>query len=231
MNEHLLRVARLQWQGIRRNRVLLVTHAMALFTLLVLTLNRIILTGSEGAGGLAGGLLLIAVCGTPVSVGAHVLVHERSRGTLEALLLLPISKVDLLTGKALAIYGIALVETAVVGVALLLALWLLPGLSAALWSWPVAAGLVLLILLLGCLLTAVVMVASGRTTDPQTASSMALLVSGPMMAAVIGLWFGLLLLRPALLVLLVLGTTLLLFVTLRAALALLTDEALVARRN
>jgi len=231
LNEHLLRVARLQWQSIRRNRALLLTHALTLFTLLTLTLNRIVQAEGEGAGGLAGGLLLLAVCGTPVSVGAHVLVHERGRGTLEALLLLPISKASLLTGKALAIYGLALIETAVVAVALLLTLSVLPGQSAALWSWPVAIGLLLLVPLLGCLLTVIVMVASGRTSDPQTASSMALLASGPVMAAIIGLWVGLLQLRPALLVLLVMGTALLLTVALRVALAALTDEALVARRN
>lgn len=231
MNEHLLRVARLQWQSLRRNRALLLIHFLTLSTLLMLTLNRILQTEGEGAGGLAGGLLLLAVCGTPVSVGAHVLVHERGRGTLEALLLLPISKAHLLTGKALAICGLALIETAVVALALLLTLSLLPGQSAALWSWPVGLALLLLVPLLGCLLTVIVMVASGRTSDPQTASSMALLTSGPLMAAVIGLWVGLFQLRPALLVLLVIGAALLLTVALRMALAMLTDEALVARRH
>ena len=227
-----LRIARFQWRVLRGNAKALLTHALSLTILVAMTLVQLKGTGSEEAAGMAAGILLLTACAAPMALGVHVLVSERARGTMEALVLLPISKLALVAGKGLMIQAIALAEIA--GVAVVLAAAARAegnaGLAAAMASPVLWVVLCALAPLLSLLLTLTAIVVSGRAEDAQTASNQSFIVALPVIVFLGTLWFGALTLRPSLIAVALMVTLVLCAVALRASVAWLSDETLAARR-
>jgi ABC-type Na+ efflux pump permease subunit len=227
-----MRIAAFHWRVLRRNAKLLVTHLLSLSILVLIAIMHVKGLGADEAVGVVTGVLLLAACAAPMGMGVHVLVSERVRGTMEAMLLLPVSKIALLSGKSLVVYAIALIEIA--GVALVLGLAARAegneGLAAALASPLVWVVLLAMAPLLSALLTLMAVIISGRAEDAQTASNQSVVVALPIMILLGSLWFGALALRPTLVAVVLLVTVLLCGVALRSAAAWLDDETLASRR-
>jgi ABC-type Na+ efflux pump permease subunit len=228
----ILRIARLQAAILRRSPSVLGTHLLALLTLLCLSAVRIAEDEAD-ANALVIVLLLMAAAGAPMSVAAHALVAERFRGTLEALLLLPVRRSVLLAGKGVVVLAIAGAEIVCVMAffAALGALAPTPQLLSALTSPEV-----LLVCFVGApqlalLLTLIVITISGRARDAQSAANLAILLSVPVVAVFLGLWFGALAVGPQLIVVAIAGSTLLCAIAARTAAAWLTDDRLLSRRG
>jgi ABC-type Na+ efflux pump permease subunit len=228
----ILRIARLQATILRRNPSVLATHLLGLLTLLCLSAVRIA-DHEADTRALLTLLLLMAAAGAPMSVAAHALVAERFRGTLEALLLLPVRRSVLLAGKGMVVLAIAGAEIVCVPVFFGTLGYLAP--SPALLSALTSAEILLVLFVgapqLALLLTLIVITISGRARDAQSAANMALLLSVPVVAIFVGLWFGTLLVGPQMIVVAVAAATLLCAIAARTAAAWLTDDRLLSRRG
>lgn len=232
MGHHVWRIVRWQLVVLRRSPSRLASHLLGLVCLMGLSFARID-EAEQLAPALTLTLLFVAASGAPLTIGAHALVAERFGGTLEPLLLLPVSRSALIAGKMLGILAVALVE--------LVAVWAL-SLAVAVLQGPAALRMALLspeLLLvltvaapeLALLLTILVIVVSGRARDPQNAASLSLVAAAPLAGGVLLLWFAGYALGWTVLVAASAILAVVCAVAFRMSVVLLTDDALVSKRS
>jgi ABC-2 type transport system permease protein len=109
MNPRIRAILRKEFTEYRRNKTIIITMAvipvtflgLALFTLVALPTDATD-AGIRSAAGAALSFLLVVPAILPAALAAYTVVGEREQGTLESLLITPISDAELLRGKALA---------------------------------------------------------------------------------------------------------------------------------
>jgi ABC-type Na+ efflux pump permease subunit len=109
MNPRIRAILRKEFTEYRRNKTILITMALipasflglALFTLIVLPADAAPST-IRGAAGTALSFFFVIPAILPAAIAAYTVVGEREQGTLESLLITPITDRELLRGKALA---------------------------------------------------------------------------------------------------------------------------------
>jgi ABC-type Na+ efflux pump permease subunit len=226
-----LQIAALELRVLRRNYKVLCTHLVGLGIILLLLVPQVRTRPAADLPGMLAVILLMAAGGAPLSVGVHALIAEKDRGTLEAMLLLPIRKISLILGKALVTLAMSMVEMLIVAGALAVAARSVPALLSAMASPLVLMVMLAIAPLLALLLTIVAITVSGTSADAQTASNVTVVVGAPIFVIAIGLWFGFVSLHPRLLGMLVVVLAASCAVALRVSAAWLTDERLVERRH
>lgn len=229
----MLRISALEWRLIRRNYKVLGTHLAGALVLLLLLRPQLMTRPPGEIPGMICVILVLAAAGPPLSIGVHTLVTEKDRGTMEALALLPINRMQLVAGKAIVTLAFSVAEVTVIAVILRVAAMSrsVPQLGVALDSPLVWLVLCLLCPALSLLLTLIAVTVSGRSQDAHTASNVTMVIAAPVVFTLIGLWFGLLVARPRMVGLLIVVFAASCAVMLRASAAWLTDETLIARRH
>jgi ABC-type Na+ efflux pump permease subunit len=109
MNPRIRAILRKEFTEYRRNKTILITMALipasflalALFTLIALPPDAS-RSAIRGAGGTALSFFFVIPAILPAAIAAYTVVGEREQGTLESLLITPVSDRELLRGKALA---------------------------------------------------------------------------------------------------------------------------------
>jgi ABC-type Na+ efflux pump permease subunit len=189
MNPRIRAVIRKEFTEYRRNKTIVITMALipgtflglALFTLVALPPDATH-TAVRGAAGTALSFFFVIPAILPAAVAAYSVVGEREQGTLESLLVTPVTDAELLRGKAIA----AAAPTVVLS-------WLLLGvfvvLARAFAHGPAADELlrpehilaaVLFAPLVAVFAIAVSMAISARTSDVRVAQQLAGLAIIPM---------------------------------------------------
>jgi ABC-type Na+ efflux pump permease subunit len=225
-------VVRHEFRMLARNKKVVLGQVIAVVILWSLLANNIRQGAHEQLTGYFFLLLFVAAVGVPASVGVHAFVGEKERGTMEALLLLPISMRALIGGKWLATLAVALIELGVV---------YLGGVAAAkLYARPdqyhfvvnTATQFVAAVIapLSAALFALVAIIVSGKSSNTQSALSVTAFVAAPILLVLLGVLLGLLAVTRWS-VLAASGALLVAdLIAYRVALSALTPETLIRRR-
>jgi ABC-type Na+ efflux pump permease subunit len=189
---YMTRIVRHDFSLIGRNKQMLASTGFGLGLILMLVLVNLRERPLEEILGLFFFLFVGAAVAMPITLAVNGVVGEKERGTMEALLLLPLSRSELVLAKM-----------AVTLVAALAGLLIVYGVSLACTAWMAPPGSVQVLLDPRILFTALVLAPmtvvpfslgalalSARAPDAQTASANALLLMVPLWVVLFGVWMG-----------------------------------------
>jgi ABC-type Na+ efflux pump permease subunit len=181
-------ILRKEVRDYRRNRFVIGTMAMVPVVFIILPMIQLFaanVTGNTRNLGIRVGLSLLYLLVIPVTmpsvVSAYSVVGEREQGTLEPILITPISREEFLVGKALAAFiPTLLIAYAVFGIFLFAAkLFAQPVIASAIYAGPHVLVQLLFTPLLAGWAIWVGIVVSARSTDVRVAQQLSVLASVP----------------------------------------------------
>jgi ABC-type transport system involved in multi-copper enzyme maturation permease subunit len=185
---HVRAIVRKELREYRRNRPLLVTMTILPLIFLIQPSVAILVVQESSAATLAQGHALLYMLGIPVlvpaAIAASTVVTERQQTTLEPVLTTPITREELLLGKALAVL-LPSVAIAYLMYAIFLGLVVLfaqPGVPAAIIRGPDILAQVIFTPLIALLSIWIGLAISTRSSDARVAQQLSLLGSLPMVA-------------------------------------------------
>lgn len=189
---HMTRIVRHDSRLIGRNKQMLGSTAFGLGMILMLVVVNLRERPLAEILGLFFFLFVGAAVAMPITLAVNGIVGEKERGTMEALLLLPLSRGELVLAKM-----------AVTLVAALAGLMILYAVSLACTVWLAPPGSIQVLLDPRMLFTALVlapmtvvpfslgaMALAARAPDAQTASANALFLVVPLWVLLFGVWMG-----------------------------------------
>jgi len=192
MMSNVLRIVRHEVRLLSRNMRAMLGHVVAVAMLGLLLLLAIRSGNDQALTGLFATLILAAALAPAFNIAVHALVGEKERGTMESLLLLPVSPLELVTAKLGLATGLAAIGVAVV-------LGAAPT-AVVLWGRPAQIGMlfnsltlwvaIVLAPLTSAMCCLVVIVISGRATNTQAATNLSMVVTLPLALLLLGWMFG-----------------------------------------
>lgn len=192
MTGHMLHILKHETLLLSRNTRVIASNLVALgLTAGILVVG--IKSGSDVAlTGVFATLIMVGALAPSFNIAVHALVGEKERGTMEPLLLLPVSPREILAGKlALALSAGALgIGIVLAAGPLAVAVWGDPGQYAHLINVVIILVATVVAPLTSAMCCLLVIVISGRSTNTQTATNVSMVVTLPLIFLLLGWMFG-----------------------------------------
>ena len=198
-------VTRKELREYRRNRSVLVAIAIYPIVFMLQPMFAIFGSSAAAAGSLQHSNGLLYLLGIPILVpatlAAYAITGERQQGSLEPMLTTPITREELIIGKALAalLPSVAIAYAIYAFFLIAAGLFAQPAISAAIYQSQTLIVQVVYTPLLAAASTWIGLAISTRTADPRVAQQLSMLGSIPLLFGAVALAFDLIHVTPALL--------------------------------